>query len=133
MRADLTEKLDLLRKKILSEQEGEEAYGPEGVDSVNANGSSAGEGGADNKSPADGLVDEYIASLIDTMMENYDVQEEDAFDFAFGVFDDLAADGTLPELPAYGDDKGSSLWLAKAKGMDVVGLVMAAAEAAAED
>ena len=132
MRADLTEKLDLLRKKILSEQ-GEEAYGPEGVDSVNDTGSEAGEGGADNKSPVDGLVDEFIASLVDTMLENYDVQEEDAFDFAFGVFDDLAADGTLPELPDYGDEKTAALWLAKAKGMNVVGLVLAAAEAAAED
>ena len=133
MRSDLTSKLEQLRKKLT---EGEEAFGPDSDGSVNsadAEDDAAGEGGADNVSPIDALVDEYIGSIVDSMLEEYDIEAEEATDFVLAVAEDLAEDGTLPPVPDYDDEANAAIWLGKAKSVVLHDLVLAAADAGAEE
>lgn len=58
-----------------------------------------GEFGAPNADPAVDRVDAYLWDIVDSLTTAYEVDEEEALDFVLSVAEDLAADGTLPELP----------------------------------
>jgi len=58
-----------------------------------------GEFGAPNADPIVDRVDAYLWDIVDSLTTAYEVDEDDALDFVLGVADDMAAEGSLPELP----------------------------------
>jgi hypothetical protein len=134
---EITAKLERLRKRL---SEGEEAYGPESdtrssaaIAADNADADVGGTGGAENVSPLDAMVDDYIGEIAAAILDEYEMSEEDAIDIVMSTADDLAADDTLPPLPEYGDEAGAALWLGSAKSYLFAEFVMQAVEAMAEE
>ncbi len=83
-----------------------ESWGPDvtGVSDGSFLGGSAGEGGADNVSPAQDQLDEFLNDIAVQLSQAYDVDLEGAFEFIYSVADDMAEQELLPPLP---DDDAS--------------------------
>jgi hypothetical protein len=138
MLSEINNKLAQLRKRMVVESE--EAFGPDS-DAMSAAASAAedadvemgGEGGAENVSPLDALVDDYIGEIVASILDEYEMSEEEALDLVMTVADDLAADNTLPPLPDYGDEAGSATWLGASKAYLFGDFVMQAVESLASE
>lgn len=126
MRKDIQERLEALVSKMT---EGEEAWGP--TSDVSDDESAAGEGGAENVSTIDNAFDSYILGIVASILEEYELDEEEAIDYVFYVADDLAEQGELPTIPEGEDPQETAEWLGKAQSMLFAELVMAALESEA--
>lgn len=131
MKPQITERLSAIRK-YLSEEE--EAWGPESdFDSKVADDAMAGTSGAVNVSDVEDTFDTYVLSIVDSVLEEYDADEEDLVALVFDVAASCEEDGSLPPIPDEGDDAGVAAWVGKAKTMGFADLVFAAIDAEAED
>lgn len=94
-----------------------------------------GELDAPNADPAVDRVDAYLATITDSLVDEYDVGDEEAFDFVLSVADELAALGEMPEMPgddAPGNEQAEWLGVATTMGFHRVVLDIAAESAAEE-
>jgi hypothetical protein len=122
MQSKIREQLERLRNTLA-----------EGAESDSVHDSEAGEGGAENVSDVNDNFYAYFEGLVDSILAEYEMSEEDAVDAIFSVADSLAADGTLPEVPAEDDHVATAEWLGKAKSMLFGEMVLAALEASVEE
>lgn len=115
-------------RKTLSEQGDYEARPSEAE-------GEAGDLGAVNMGVAAERVDAYLTDIVDSLVAEYEVDDEEAFEFVISVADEMAASGDLPELPSEDDeDDAQSEWLGAATTVGFAAVVMeVAAEAAAEE
>lgn len=117
MQSKISQQLEQLRKTLSEQAEGESVADGE-----------AGEGGAENVSDVNDNFYAYIDGIVGSILDEYDVDEEEAVDYVFAVADDLAQAGDLPEIPAEDDLVGTAEWLGKASSMLFGELVLAAVE-----
>lgn len=131
MQAKISEKLAQIRSAL---SEGDEAWGPDSVTpNEAADEAEAGDGGAENESDVNDTFYAYLDRLVAGILDEYEMSEDEAVDYVFMVAEDLAADGTLPEIPSEEDDLATAEWLGKAKSVMFAELVMAALESEAEE
>ena len=123
MRTEITEQLERLRKKLAES----EAFGPESDISTDDE-SEAGEGGAENIEPGFEALDNYLIGIIGSILDEYEVDEEDAVDFVLFVADSLAEEGDLPPFPEDDDAQAAAMWMGAAQSMLFGDLVLAALE-----
>jgi hypothetical protein len=124
MNTQINEVLTKMRNKL----NGEAAW-----ESLDATGGAAGELEAENVSEANEKVDTYLLDCVEALMGEYDIEEEDAWDFVFSVADMAAEEGLLPELPEEEDtDEALINWLGKAGTVGFKALVLQAAGDQAE-
>lgn len=111
----------------------EAAWGPEAVDQppgTSADTASAGEGGADNPTDVNDALDMYLCSIADRLEDEFDLNDDKAFDFIFQCSDELADGGDMPPLPEDGaPDQDVSLWMGKANTIGFTGYVLGRARA----
>lgn len=89
-----------------------------------------GEFGAMNDDPAADRLDAYLWDIVDSLTTAYEVDEEDALDFVLGVAEDMAADGTLPDMPDEDSPaEAQAAWLGVASTSGFGNLVLQAAAA----
>lgn len=129
MKAEITQQLARIRRTL---SEGDEAWGPDSGDSTEHGEGEAGEGGAENVSDVGDTFAAYISGILDSVLEEYEVEEEDALDYIFGVASSLEEDGTLPPIPDEEDAEATAIWLGKAKSLLFGELVLASLEAEVE-
>jgi hypothetical protein len=97
-------------------------------------GGAPGDLGAINLPVASERVDAYLTDLVDALMAEYDINEEDAFNFIMSVADSLAESGEMPPLPSEDDeDDLQSEWLGVATTSGFASTVLEVAEDSAED
>ena len=130
MRSELTAKLEALRKRL---HESDEAWGPESQTDAAYEDGEAGDGGATNVSDAGDALDAYLLGIVDSIISEWDINEDDAIDIVFDVAASLEEDGSLPPMPEAEDAQGSAEWLGKAATMGFAELVLASIEADAEE
>lgn len=126
-----TELLKRLEATVKRMTEGDEAWGPEAAADTEAE-AEAGEGGADNAPAGVDAFDNYVLSIVASILDEYEMDEEEALDYVFYVADGLAEDGDLPPIPEDEDPQTNAEWLGKAQTMLFGELVLAALEAEAE-
>lgn len=117
MQSKISQQLEQLRKTLSEQAEGESVVDGE-----------AGEGGAENVSDVNDNFYAYIDGIVGSILDEYDVDEEEAVDYVFAVADDLAQAGDLPEIPAEDDLVATAEWMGKATSMLFGELVLAAVE-----
>ncbi len=126
-------KVGKLVESLRASLEEGEAFGPEGTPvSKVAREAEAGTLGAENPSDIADAVLSYLGDIVDSLMENFEVDEEEAFDFLFEIAAAMAEDGALPEMPEEDDDEGMAEWLGAAKTAGFAQEVLAAAAEMAE-
>jgi hypothetical protein len=97
-------------------------------------GGEAGDLGAVNLSVAAERVDAFLTDVVESLMAEYDVDEEDAFDFVVSVADAMAEAGELPEMPAEDDeDDLQSEWLGAATTSGFAAVVLEVAAESSEE
>lgn len=135
MNAEMTNVLTEMREHLRAQlAEGEEAWGPDSDAQGDTSGGAPGSTGATNASNVWDAFDLYIGDMVDDLLEEFDLTEEEAIDFVFGVADDLSADGKMPEIPSEEDDEQAvAKWLGVAGSMGFERMVLDAADEAAED
>jgi hypothetical protein len=71
-------------------------------------------------------LDDYLTMMVLTIVEEFDVPSEDlAVDMLFGVLEDLAIEGRIPEVPEVDDAPDlEAEWLRVAETLDLIGLVL---------
>ena len=125
MNTQINEVLTKMRQKLAGEAAWESLEG--------STGGAAGELGAENMSEANEKVDTYLLDCVNAMMDEYEVEEGDAWDFVFSVADMASEEGLLPELPEEtASDADLINWLGKAGTIGFKALVLQAASDAAE-
>jgi hypothetical protein len=78
-------------------------------------------------------LDSYLMGIKDGIMQQYEVESEDALDFVFEKADSLAAQGSLPPLPDDDSDEAAVVeWLAAARSIGFAAFVMEQADAEAQ-
>ena len=126
MNARVNGLLENIRKNL----DEDPAFGPEqpGVVAGSHGDSQPGEGGADNIPDTEDALDKYLNGCIESVVDECSVAEDDAIDFVFGVADELAEKGKLPEMPDEdADDEDIALWLGKANTIGFQQVVLKAA------
>lgn len=140
MQPELNAKLEKLRQRLMemhgntSAAEGDEtAWGPDDMDDDDhLDASAAGDGGAVNASEVNDVFEDYLLSIMDSILEDFDMNDEDLMDVIFDVAASCAEDGSLPEMPAEGDLSGTAEWVGKARSLGFSDLVYAVVESDAE-
>jgi len=85
----------------------------------------------DEDGGAEDAFDLFLAGILDSLLAEYDSDEEEALDFVFGLADEMAEAGKLPFIPE--SDDGLPEWIAAAQAAGFAQAVMdAAAESAVE-
>lgn len=139
MKPELSAKLESIRRRLVEmnadelPEQGDEAWGPDSETEGEAAQSAAGEGEAENVSDINDTFDAYVFSIVDSVLEEYEADEEAILDIVFDVAASLAEDGSLPEIPEESELQATAEWLGKAKSMGFGDLVMAVIEAEAEE
>lgn len=129
MQTELNAKLAALRKRL---SENEEAWGPDSeLETDHAEGQ-AGEGGAENVSDVNDVFDNFILGILDSVLAEYDMDEDEAIEYVFDVAASLEEDGTLPPIPDDEDLAGTAEWVGKAASMGFGEMVLSMLEADAE-
>lgn len=131
MNTQINEVLTKMRKQLTTES----AWGPESQAApTDVSQGEAGTLGAENFSPANDQVDAYLTDCVDALMDLYDIDESDAFDFVFSVADVAMEEGLLTELPDEEDgDDALSAWLGKAGTIGFKAMVLQAANESASE
>jgi len=100
------------------------AWGPE----IPVNSSSsfqnatAGVGEADNDIDIQDAVDFYLNNICQALVDEFDVEEEQAFDFVESAADELEGDGRIPPMPGPdAADSEAALWLGVVKSIGFEG------------
>jgi len=94
----------------------------------------AGDLGAVNADVASERVDAYLTTIVDSLMDEYEIDEDDAFDFVTSVAEAMAEAGDLPELPGEDDeDDMQSAWLGAATTAGFQATVLEVAAESAEE
>lgn len=119
MSNNITELVSKLRESLAEAEEAE---------SFSHDDSEAGEGEAENISDVNDALDDYILSIADSLLDEYDIDADEAVDFVFDVVASLEEEGTLPPLPDESEEVAVAEWLGKATTMGFGELVLAAME-----
>lgn len=127
MQSEIAKKLEAIRR-TLGEQS---AWGPESSFDSDHEKGKAGVSGADNVSDVNDTFYAYLDGIVGSILDEYEMSEEEAVDYVFGVAEDLEADNTLPPMPDEGDLEATAVWLGKAKSMLFGELVLSALDAEA--
>lgn len=87
-----------------------------------------GELGAENPTDEDDALNMYLDTILERLVEEMDLDEDEAMEMIFAMADILAEEGELPEFPS--DDSSSedvSMWLGQAKTIGFERVVLDAA------
>lgn len=131
MKASISEKLVEIRKRLTEADDA--AWGPDSEVSGDAAEGEAGEGGAENVSDVGDVFDAYVLSIVGSILDEYEMDEEEAVSVFFDVAASLEEDGSLPEIPDEGDEQATAEWVGAAKMMGFGDLVLATLEAEEEE
>jgi len=97
-------------------------------------GGEAGDLGAANLSVAAERVDAFLTDVVESLMAEYEIDEEEAFDFVVSIADAMAESGEMPEMPAEDDeDDLQSEWLGAATTSGFASVVLEIAAESAEE
>jgi hypothetical protein len=122
----MSAKLESIRARL---QEGEEAWGPSSEpETAHAEGE-PGESDATNVSDVLDVFDSYILSVVDAILDEWDMTEDEAVEAVFDVAASLEEDGSLPPMPEEDNEVAVAEWVGKAKTMGFADLVLAALDA----
>jgi hypothetical protein len=103
----------------------ETAWSPEGEE--------PGEGSASNSSDAEDVLDLYLDAIVERLLEEFEISEDDAYDFVFACADELAEEEDLPEMPDdAASDQDVAVWVGQAKTLGFVGYVLGRARSGDE-
>lgn len=94
---------------------------------------SAGELDADNPTDIIDSFEEYIGSIADALLDDYEMDDDEAYDIIFDLADGLAEDGDLMEIPEDDDEQALAMWLGQAKTIGFANIVLANVEDWAEE
>lgn len=93
----------------------------------------AGDLEATNPDTVDDDIEAYLTDIVQSLIDNYDISEEDALGFVWDVADAMAEEEMLPATPAEDDPSDvKAEWLGTAKTIGFAAEVLAAAEDASE-
>jgi hypothetical protein len=95
-------------------------------------GAEPGELGAQNPDDVLNAFVAYVGGIADALLAEYEMSDDEAIDFVFGVAADMAAEGLLAPLPEGDDPDSLSLWMGQASTAGLAVVVMKAAEDSAE-
>jgi hypothetical protein len=128
-------KINKLLTEIRHGMDEEEAFGPEGTEPTNAaQDAKAGDLEAGNPSTVDDDIIAYIDGIVASMLELYEMTEDEAYDFISEVAAAMADAGMLPETPEEDDPNAiKAEWLGTAKTIGFAAEVMSAAEEASSE
>lgn len=130
MERELTETYEALNAKPFLDEEYE--FSPIGDQETYAAGA-PGVGGASNFSPVFDEYDKYLADIVARLMQDFDINEDDAYAFVYEVADSCAETGELPApMSEESSEEDCVAWMSAAKMIHFGGLVMSDAEASAD-
>lgn len=132
MNAQMNSLLEQLRTQFIAEAEDETAFGPDSEQDSETGEGEPGELGAKNVTDGFDAFDLYMDDIVLDLLDEYELDDNDAIDFVFSIADELADEGKLPFIPEEDDEKALTDWLGKAKTLGFEAIVLARAEAAAE-
>lgn len=115
MNSQINAVLTQIREKL-----NESAWGPQLPDVADTShlAGEPGEHGAENVEDSEDVLDMYLSSMVDHIMQHYDADEEEAADVVFQAIEDKVSEGELPDMPDEGAPEAElSAWLGKAKSL----------------
>lgn len=120
MNAEISSRLASLRTLIEGPTSaGDEAHGPGSVQDTEHSNSEAGTGEALNVSDVEDTLNMYMGDIISDILDNYDLNEDEAEEYVFEMIDQAAEEGLIPEFPEEDGDEDDNLnlaaWLGAAK------------------
>lgn len=124
----MTPQINGMLAEIRRHMEKQESWGPEGgvkPDDDSHTSGEAGDGGAENVSDAQDALDKYLADIADQLTTEFEVSDDDAWDFIGQVASECEDEGELPPMPDYeSPDADATLWLGKATSILFAGRVL---------
>jgi hypothetical protein len=132
MTPEMTTLLEQMRTQLKARAEGDDAaWGPDS--SPSGPEGEPGTLGAENETDVWQAFDMYIGDMVDDLMEDFELNEDDALDFIFEIAEAAAAEGKIPEIPMDDNDADSvAAWLGAAGSAGFERMVLDAAAAEAD-
>lgn len=69
----------------------------------------------ENIDPAEEAFDAYLSDLVNGLIEEYDLEEDNAWDVFEAFLDDMVSEGVVPDIPTEDDPGALTGWVTEAK------------------